>query len=76
MIDEEVQQKLCTEPKTTVNNKIRFAIAFEEGTIRQQSYHSTTWKNPKKNRTHRNKQQTKMQKDGDPQRNVFVAKEF
>ena len=34
----EVQQKLCTEPKTTVQEKIEFAIAYEEGTIRQKLF--------------------------------------
>ena len=38
MINKEVQQKLCSEPKLTVNDKVQFAIAYEEGTIRQQSF--------------------------------------
>ena len=38
MINREVQQKLCTEPKATVNDNIQFAIAYEEGTIRQQLF--------------------------------------
>ena len=38
MNNKEVQQKLCTEPKTNVNDNIQFAIAYEEGTIRQQSF--------------------------------------
>ena len=40
MTNEEVQQKLCTEPKTTVNDNIHFATAYEEGTIRQQSFNN------------------------------------
>ena len=36
--NKEVQQKLCTEPKANVNDNIQFAIAYEEGTIRQQSF--------------------------------------
>ena len=38
MNNKEVQQKLCTEPKSNVNDNIQFAIAYEEGTIRQQSF--------------------------------------
>ena len=38
MINKEVQQKLCTEPKASVNDNIQFAVAYEEGTIRQQSF--------------------------------------
>ena len=37
MAKKHVQQKLCTEPKTTVNETIQFAIAYEEGTTRQTS---------------------------------------
>ena len=38
MINKEVQQKLCTEPKANMNDNKQFAIAYEEGTIRQQSF--------------------------------------
>ena len=33
-----VQQKLCTEPKATPREALEFAIAFEEGSLRQKSY--------------------------------------
>ena len=33
-----VQEKLCTEPKTTPKDALEFAIAYEEGTLRQKSY--------------------------------------
>ena len=67
MIKKEVQQKLYTEPKVNVNGNIQFAITYEEETIRQQSFECM--ENPKRKRT-------QMQKDGDPQRNAFVAEEF
>ena len=38
MINEKVQHKLCSELKTTIEETIEFAIAYEEGTIRQQSF--------------------------------------
>ena len=38
MVNQEVQQKLCTEPKPTVEETIQFAVAYEEGTYRQQSF--------------------------------------
>ena len=38
MMNKDDQQKLCTDPKSTVAENIRFAIAYEEGTIRQQSF--------------------------------------
>ena len=38
MINKEVQQKLCTEPKTTLNDNIQLAIAYEEGALRQQAF--------------------------------------
>ena len=38
MANQDVQQKLCTEPKTTAEETIQFAIAYEEGTYRQQSF--------------------------------------
>ena len=38
MINKDVQRKLCTELKSTVAEIIQFAIAYEEGTIRQQSF--------------------------------------
>ena len=38
MMNKDVQQKLCTEPKTTIEENIEFAIAYEEGTIRQKSF--------------------------------------
>ena len=38
MTNKEVQQKLCTEPKGTVADNIQFAIAYEEGIIKQQSF--------------------------------------
>ena len=33
-----VQEKLCTEPKTNPKYALEFAIAYEEGTLRQKSY--------------------------------------
>ena len=33
-----VQEKLCTEPKTNPKDALEFAIAYEEGTLRQKSY--------------------------------------
>ena len=36
-----VQEKLCTEPKANPQEALAFAIAFEEGTIRQQLYGDT-----------------------------------
>ena len=33
-----VQEKLCTEPKNTPKEALDFAIAFEEGSLRQKSY--------------------------------------
>ena len=38
MNNKEVQQKLCTEPKTSIADTIPFAIAYEEGTLRQQTF--------------------------------------
>ena len=38
MVDEQVQQKLCTEPKETPAEALQFAIAFEDGLKRQKSY--------------------------------------
>ena len=38
MINQDVQQKLATEPKSTAEETIQFAIAYEEGTLRQQSF--------------------------------------
>ena len=38
MKNKEVQQKLCTEPKTSIDETIQFAIAYEEGTLRQQTF--------------------------------------
>ena len=38
MTNQDVQQKLCTEPKTTAEETIQFAIAYEEGIYRQQSF--------------------------------------
>ena len=38
MMNKNVQQKLCTELKTTIQENIEFAIAYEEGTIRQKSF--------------------------------------
>ena len=38
MINQDVQQKLCTEPKATATETIQFAIAYEEFTLRQQSF--------------------------------------
>ena len=32
-----VQERLCTEPKATPKEALEFAIAFEEGSIRQKS---------------------------------------
>ena len=37
-----VQEKLCTEPKATPQEALPFAIAFEEGTMRQNSYGDIT----------------------------------
>ena len=36
-----VQEKLCTEPKSTPQDALQFAIAYEEGTLRQKSYGDT-----------------------------------
>ena len=36
-----VQERLCTEPKKTPEEALDFAIAFEEGTLRQKSYGET-----------------------------------
>ena len=33
-----VQERLCTEPKTNPKDALEFAIAFEEGSLRQKSY--------------------------------------
>ena len=38
MNNKEVQQKLCTEPKTTIADTIQFAISYEEGSLRQQTF--------------------------------------
>ena len=38
MNDKEVQQKLCTEPKKTIPDTIQFAISYEEGAMRQQTF--------------------------------------
>ena len=38
MNNKEVQQKLCTEPKGTNGETIQFAISYEEGAMRQQSF--------------------------------------
>ena len=38
MMNKVVQQKVCTEPKATVQENIEFAIAYERGTIRQKSF--------------------------------------
>ena len=36
-----VQERLCTEPKSTSKDALEFAIAFEERTLRQKSYGET-----------------------------------
>ena len=38
MNNKEVQQKLCTEPKTSIADTIQFAISYEEGSPRQQTF--------------------------------------
>ena len=38
MMNKEVQQKVCTESEETQAETIQFAKAYEEGTIRQQSF--------------------------------------
>ena len=38
MSNEDVQQKLYTEPKATIADTIQFAISIEEGALRQQSF--------------------------------------
>ena len=38
MNNKDVQQKLCTEPKSTIADTIHFAISYEEGALRQQSF--------------------------------------
>ena len=38
MNNKDVQQKLCTEPKSTIADTIQFAISNEEGALRQQSF--------------------------------------
>ena len=47
MNNKEVQQKMCTEPKSTIEENIQFAFAYEEGIIRQQSFEQTTQPNIK-----------------------------
>ena len=37
MNNKDEQQKLCTEPKSTIADTIQFAISYEEGALRQQS---------------------------------------
>ena len=36
-----VQEKLCTEPEASPKDALDFAIAYEEGTLRQKSYGDT-----------------------------------
>ena len=36
--NKDVQQKLCTKPKSTIADTIQFAISYEEGALRQQSF--------------------------------------
>ena len=38
IMNKDVQQKHCTEPKTTIQEDIEFTIAYEEGTIQQKSF--------------------------------------
>ena len=38
MNNKDVQQKLCTEPKSTIADTIQFAISYEEGALQQQSF--------------------------------------
>ena len=38
MNNKDVQQKLCTEPKSTIADTIQVAISYEEGALRQQSF--------------------------------------
>ena len=47
MANEDVHKKLCTKPESTVNETIQFAIAHEEGTIREQSYENLERQNMK-----------------------------
>ena len=39
-----VQEKLCTEPKNTPKEALDFAIASEQGSLRQKSYGETKGK--------------------------------
>ena len=41
MKNQTVQEKLCTEPKTTPQEALAFAVALEEGTIRRKLYEET-----------------------------------
>ena len=38
MNNKDVQQKLCTGPKSTIADTIQFAISYEAGALRQQSF--------------------------------------
>ena len=45
MNNKEVQQKMCNEPKSTIEENIQFAFSYEEGIIRQQSFEKTAQPN-------------------------------
>ena len=75
MANKEVRQKLSTEPKPTVNETIQFAIAYEEGSIRQQSFDKLERPNMKTEAIGRNNI-NQLQKDGAPQGNSSVVKTF
>ena len=75
MINKEVQRKLCSKPKANVNDNIQFAIAYEEGTIRQQSFESMEEPKMKTEPLKINNINQNAKRWG-PQRNVFAVKEF
>ena len=74
MINKGVQQKLCTEPKANVNDNKKFSIAYDEETIRRQSFDCI--EKPKKTTPSETNNINQNAKNEDPQRNAFVAKEF
>ena len=73
MINKDVQQKWRTEPKTTVQESIEFAIAYEEGTIRQKSFDKLEKPNVKIEANEINNIKVE-QRDGDSARNASGAK--
>ena len=74
MSNEDVQQKLSTKPKTTVAETIQFAIAYEEGTIRQHSFDQL--EKPQTEIEVNSKNKVNPKKDGDHRRKVSDVKEY